>query len=497
MRNSRSVKKAFLILILIEFSVPLIQSNLYIQASDFSKIKMQAENPDSWSTILVKEEEIDDPIMHGLNNSIYIVGRIDWYNTYVAKFNSSGIKLWEHIWEGPEREFVNSFIIDSENNLYIAGITDSSYPSGGDIYLLKYNNSGALLWSKIFNPYPSYECSFISLQLDNNNSLYISGYISGNVFLLKLDLLGEILWNRQFNVNLKPIQIETQIDSENHIYVYYRDEELNPLLIKYNYLGSVQWNKTWQEEIIGLGFKLNLNGNILIVSLIKHGNSTFDIWIMSINKSGENVNMTKLNYSGSISDYIFWDYEYYQCYFDDYNNIYIHIKCYSTDPVVFKFNSSLEYQWSCPIDIIYIENNYELRVDKDLNLYYVSSPGLITGYGQNTQISIVRINSSGDITLHTDWGGPNADFFEEMAIDYQNNLYMICTSVYDIRWGFYSPQTVLVKNPKPNGNPPTLKIKFNFIDYSLFSFMGIMSVVSIGIVWSILKRKFNNRLNMG
>lgn len=500
MRNPRSRNFYILFVLLTVLTIASTQ----LSSIAFSPPKTHSENIDSWATIIKEDKDIDNPIMRVVNNCIYIAARINWYDTYIVKYSNSGIKLWEYIWKGPDREFVKCFITDSENNLYITGITDPQYPREGDIFLLKFNNSGALLWSKVFNPFPNSSCSMLSLQIGSNNSFYISGVLEEeNLFLLQLDLSGEIMWNRQIIVNKRLILLETQIDSENSLYIFYWDFELNSTLIKYNQFGSPQWNKTWDNEIIPGGWKIDKNDNVLITGLNLYQNVSLDIWAMKINQSGLTINTTKIEDNEIVWEYSIWDNfaqvglldgstRNYKWFFDYQNNIYIYLRGRNSNAFLYKIDSNLKYQWKCSLEIS--RSIIEFRCDTYQTIHFVCGVLAIYSRRQNTEISIMNINSSGNITLTNAWGGPYVDFLNTIEMDSQNNLYMISTSAYSDQWSFFSFQTILVKNPQLNRYPPSINIKLGYYDYYLFSFIGIMCIISISMTRSLVKQKIKKKV---
>jgi len=129
--------------------------------------------------------------------------------------------------------------------------------------------------------------------------------------------------------------------------------------------------------------------------------------------------------------------------------------------------------------------------DPHKNIYLYSSSSY---YSRYADITVLKINSSGEVLSNYKWGGQYNDACNNLEIDSQDNLYMICRSEYRDQWGLNFYRNILVKNPKPDGKPPVLDMRFSYFDEFLLSFMGIMSVVSIFTLFSIIIKKSKGKL---
>jgi hypothetical protein len=71
---------------------------------------------------------------------------------FLAKFSATGKYLWHKKFNGPtnQNDYAAGFVLDSENNAYVAGTTANATPSS-DAVLLKYDSKGSLLWNISFD----------------------------------------------------------------------------------------------------------------------------------------------------------------------------------------------------------------------------------------------------------------------------------------------------------------------------------------------------------
>ncbi|MEO0159535.1 MAG: SBBP repeat-containing protein [candidate division WOR-3 bacterium] len=164
------------------------------------------------------------------------------FDAFILKFTNSGLLLWATYYGGSGGDVAFSSITDMNGNLFVVGQTFSSNfptynPGGGayfdntcgtdgncnpdaqnlkyrDAFILKFNNSGALLWATYFGG--SLEDVARSVKVDINGNIYIIGttnstdfptqnpgggaYFQGSnaggfdAFILKFTNLGSLLW---------------------------------------------------------------------------------------------------------------------------------------------------------------------------------------------------------------------------------------------------------------------------------------------------------------
>ena len=200
-----------------------------------------------------------------------------------------------------------------------------------DVFISKLDNSGNVLWAKSFGG-TDYEIDF-SVKCDLTGSIYITGYYlssqliiesfvfnnqgSNDIFLIKYDTDGNLIWARSFGGQSGETSNDMSFDSYNNLYLTGRfwgdtmqfDAESifnttgypKMFVTKFNPSGVAQWAKTcdnctgyhWVSKIctdhndnIYLGGTLSNNCNITIdnYSLINQGND--DIFLVKLNSSG-------------------------------------------------------------------------------------------------------------------------------------------------------------------------------------------------------------------
>lgn len=198
--------------------------------------------------------------------SSYSQGAINW--------------AWSNNIIGTNKNFPYSLKTDIEGNTYIAGgFTDTlkvgnlEFVSRGayDIYLLKYNTNGVLVWAKQAGGTDSDEA--YALSLDKSGNIYVTGYFSGTAnfssiqvisngdrdfFIAKYDKTGKPVWVKQGGGTSEDYGNAIATDVTGNIFItgifrgkmnigdikYNSKGDKDIYLIKYNSNGDILWSTT-------------------------------------------------------------------------------------------------------------------------------------------------------------------------------------------------------------------------------------------------------------
>ena len=466
MGKTKLYTSGFLIVFLMVYTMSLFQpdsSTTYLNSLNLST----DDDADSWTRKIKSGPQLYSSSMVLIDNNTYVIGSIGEYYTnddiYIAKFDSSGVKLWEQIWGGPEYDFFYDYVVDSENNIYIVGITSNHFVGFyGSIFLLKYNTIGNLLWFKTIAPFNYSAFKFHSIEIDLNESIFISstGYNSTNskTFITKINTSGNIFWTEEIEIGGEPSYLKTQLDSVGNIYLLGYSSNL--FLLKLNRSGSRQWSYEWGEGEYGNHMKLDLEDNIMIIGV------TFnEIWIAKINSSGNltgegiSITYTDMNFKVRFLDSIF----------------------ILTNYFLYEYNYSLDSMWKFPI------TNY-LQVDeiRDFNFDISAQHEVCTIYYTYEDINILRFNRSEAIISNFKWGGSYYIYPPKVRVDSQSNFYILCSFDYENFWKERFHTSFLFKNPK-SGDKPQIVPEIDVPTIFIFSLLGVMCVISVILLYKTLK----------
>lgn len=151
-------------------------------------------------------------------------------DSFIAKYNSSGLLLWATYFGGSGNDELTVISIDSENNLFVVGSTNSSQniattgafqvsltSSGNSSYIVKYLSSDSLIWSTYFID----NTSITDIATDNDKNLIICDITSNtneiatpdsfqkiyntnavfNSLIMKFSKIGQIIWGTNYVAN--------------------------------------------------------------------------------------------------------------------------------------------------------------------------------------------------------------------------------------------------------------------------------------------------------
>lgn len=267
-------------------------------SSDLFLVKMN-ENYTQYTTWGGTESEEFSGMVLGSNDKIYIAGSTSSYGTgekdvVLLKYNNSLGLEWYSIWDYNGSDSSSRIAVDSLDNIYIAGITNSPYY---DIFLMKYNSTGSLQWNYTWSTKThNITEEVISIGIDSSDHIFlgVKTNITGSEwFLLKYDNSGTLLLNNSFNRYL-PLELLV-LDSLDNLYAAGSYNDM--YLAKFDNNGNLEWNLTCIQNLLRGTEVLAVDpfDNIFIAgtglinaSAILYGyNITdYDTYLMKFNTSG-------------------------------------------------------------------------------------------------------------------------------------------------------------------------------------------------------------------
>ena len=180
-------------------------------------------------------------VMAGYTNS-YGTGGSDMY---LVKVDSDGNLLWNTTYGGPENEAANSIVQTSDGGFILAGHTTSD-ASARSTWLVKTSSSGNMQWNAT---YPGQEANVI---IQTNDGGYAVATRHFNAFgLIKLDSAGQVQWNRTYHGSGYDANAESVIQTSDGGYAlagWTKTSEAgidSPWLVKTNASGTVQWERNY------------------------------------------------------------------------------------------------------------------------------------------------------------------------------------------------------------------------------------------------------------
>ncbi|MEO0215816.1 MAG: hypothetical protein ABIL14_02230 [candidate division WOR-3 bacterium] len=236
-------------------------------------------------------------IQFGVDNGYIIVGATNstgagGFDVYLIKVDTTGNLLWEKTFGGNGDDY--GYAIKSyQGNYIIVGNTNSFGAGNSDVYLLKTDAQGNLLWQKTFGGSANDYGNDLAITTDGfiiTGSTGSYGAGSGDVWLIKTDFNGDTLWTRTYGGGGLDGGNSVQVCNDNGFiiagYTYSAGSSGDVYLIKTNASGDTLWTRTYGTSLSDCGNMVKQttdNGYIIVggngnIYLIETDNSGNLIW---------------------------------------------------------------------------------------------------------------------------------------------------------------------------------------------------------------------------
>jgi phage gpG-like protein len=152
-------------------------------------------------------------------------------DAFLTKYDASGVLEWSRQIGTPSYDYSNSVAVDGAGGVYISGHAWGSLggPTAGDYdaFLVKYDASGVLQWSRQIGT--SSQDGSYSVAADGAGGVYITGWTKGgfgepnagydDAFLVKYDDSGNLLWSRQLGTSSYDYGNSVAVDGAGGVYI--------------------------------------------------------------------------------------------------------------------------------------------------------------------------------------------------------------------------------------------------------------------------------------
>ena len=349
-------------------------------------------------------------------------------DVFIAKYNSIGTLQWVRSAGGTSDDRGRGIAVDASGNVYItgyysgtatfSGVSLTSAGGSDNVYVAKYNSSGALFWVRSAGGTLYDEGSDIAV--DASGNVYITGIYSGtatfasgvsltaeesnDVFVAKYNSSGTLQWVRSAGGTSDDRGNGIAVDVSGNVYItgnYSRTatfafgvsltvEGISDVFVaKYNSSGTLQWVRSagGTNNDYGRGIAVDVLGNVYAMGTYQ-GTATF----------ASGVSLTAQE---------------------------------SNDVYVAKYNSSGTLQWVRSAGGTSDDKGRGIAVDASGNVYitgyYFGTATFASGVSLTAQgsydVYVAKYNSSGALQWVRSAGGASNDYGYGIAVDVSGNVY--------------------------------------------------------------------------
>lgn len=144
--------------------------------------------------------------------------------TVYAIAMSSGTPVWSDAFAVYSKEILKNVVVDDSHNVYICGNAGSNYPYDDVILVAKYDSSGAMLWSDIYNPANSDMNEATDLSVDEQGNVFISGFnsLSGpsiRGIVVRYDASGNLRWTHVLSMTTNVFCTDVVTDTGGKVFL--------------------------------------------------------------------------------------------------------------------------------------------------------------------------------------------------------------------------------------------------------------------------------------
>lgn len=233
-----------------------------------------------------------------------------WPDILLFKVNSAGIPLWSKKYGGDGNEYAFSVIETTNGELVISGYTNSHNTGYGDMYIIKTNANGNLIWANTYDYGNTDDYSYSIIQTQDGGfatTAMIMGDTTYDMAVLKLNSQGDIQFFKKYPLSaseyIQPYKIKETPD--NFLLVtgdYYNDVTGMGLLMKISANGNFIWTKRYAKQLDYYNYFLtydlvvnNQNEYLLLGAGTSYDSITYE--------SNSNFGILKTNNNGDFISY--------------------------------------------------------------------------------------------------------------------------------------------------------------------------------------------------
>jgi hypothetical protein len=224
---------------------------------------------------------------------------VDWAgDVYLVKTDANGVLVWSTAFGTAGKfDFGYSVRQTSDGGYIIAGLTNSTGAGLRDVLLLKTNSTGVLQWSKTYGGASDDEGKSVEETADGGfiisgfTQSYGSGY---QMYLIKTNSTGNITWSKTFGGGGMELGYSVKQTSDGgYVLLGYSDSYgsglVDVLLLKLTATGGISWSKTYGGASDDYGSCINITsdgGYIISGKTLTYGGGAGDFYLIKTDVNG-------------------------------------------------------------------------------------------------------------------------------------------------------------------------------------------------------------------
>jgi hypothetical protein len=222
----------------------------------------------------------------------------EWYDVYFIKTDANGDTAWTRTCGGTGVDAGRSVQQTSDGGYIIAGYTESFGAGNLDVYLIKTDASGDILWTGTYGG--TGDDGGLSVQQASDGGYIIAGYTSSfgvggrDVYLIKTSVSGDTVWTRTYGGTGDDGGLSVRQASDGGYIIAGFTEpfgagNLDVYLIKTDASGDTLWTKTYggTNNDYGSSVQQTSDGGYIIAGYTESfGAGNLDVYLIKTDANG-------------------------------------------------------------------------------------------------------------------------------------------------------------------------------------------------------------------
>jgi len=194
-----------------------------------------------------------------------------------------------------------------DSGFLLAGKTRSFGEGSNDIYVVRIDSKGSVLWTKTYG-WKHQDVIRSAISVDNGfilvGDVWDYGYWRLDIYLMKIDSIGNLIWDQYYGTNSHDLGFKVKPNENGGYYVLGYTRGIEPIgdmyLIKTDNYGNLEWSQNYgsQYDDYSSDFIEKKNGDIMILGTKGgffndiHGNfknHDADIYLISADDNGNEL----------------------------------------------------------------------------------------------------------------------------------------------------------------------------------------------------------------